>query len=229
MALILSIDTAVSVCSVSLHRKGQLLGLLELHQENIHAQRLMPAIKTLLDQAGLESKQLDAVAVSEGPGSYTGLRIGVSTAKGFAFAHDIPLVSVGTLDALAMQVKPFLEGGVFIIPMIDARRMEVYCKVFDGRMSEIESVRPVIVDEGSFEEYLEKGTVYFVGDAVKKVSEVLQHPNARYLHLTNSATSVGEIAFHKFEKKEFSDLAYFEPNYLKEFKVVKSKKNPLML
>ncbi|WP_186756152.1 tRNA (adenosine(37)-N6)-threonylcarbamoyltransferase complex dimerization subunit type 1 TsaB [Echinicola salinicaeni] len=228
MGLILSIDTAVSVCSVALHQKGKLLGLLEMHQENVHAQKLMPAIKGLMEQVGVQSSDLDSVAVSEGPGSYTGLRIGVSTAKGIAFAHNIPLIGVGTLDALAVQVKDFAEAGAVIIPMIDARRMEVYSKVFDSSIAVLEELKPVIIEETSYEEYLEKGLVYFLGDGANKVSRVIQHPNARYFSLTNSASSVGELALLKFEKEEFVDVAYFEPNYLKEFRVVKSKKNPLL-
>ncbi|WP_215225200.1 tRNA (adenosine(37)-N6)-threonylcarbamoyltransferase complex dimerization subunit type 1 TsaB [Echinicola shivajiensis] len=228
MGLILSIDTAVSVCSVALHQDGQLLALLELHQENVHAQKLMPAIKELMEQAGVQSSQLDAVAVSEGPGSYTGLRIGVSTAKGISFAHNIPLIGVGSLDALAYQVRRFAEEGTVIVPMIDARRMEVYSKVFNSSLAIIEEIKPEIIDESSYKEYLKNGLVYFLGDGAQKVSEVIMHSNARFFDITNSAVSVGGIAHEKFEREEFVDIAYFEPNYLKEFRVVKSKKNPLL-
>ncbi|QDH79107.1 tRNA (adenosine(37)-N6)-threonylcarbamoyltransferase complex dimerization subunit type 1 TsaB [Echinicola soli] len=229
MSLILSIETAVSVCSVALHEEKGLVGLLELHQENVHAQKLMPAIKSLLDRAGLESGDLSAVAVSEGPGSYTGLRIGVSTAKGISFAHQIPLIAVGTLDALAFQVVDMVEPGSFVVPMIDARRMEVYSKVFDYGMKEKEGLRPVIIDEDSYATYLEKGKVYFCGDGSRKITEVIDHPNVRFLNVSNSAKSVGDLATEKFIQKDFVDIAYFEPNYLKEFRVLKSKKNPLAL
>ncbi|GGF51275.1 tRNA (adenosine(37)-N6)-threonylcarbamoyltransferase complex dimerization subunit type 1 TsaB [Echinicola rosea] len=229
MNLILSIETAVSVCSVALHGEKGLIGLLELHQENVHAQKLMPAIKSLLDQAGLESGDLAAVAVSEGPGSYTGLRIGVSTAKGIAYAHQLPLIAVGTLDALASQVLPMVDHGAFVIPMIDARRMEVYSKVFDHEMEEKGGLKPVIIEEGSYGEYLEKGKVYFCGDGSTKVRGLIDHPNARFLSLSNSAASVGNLAMKKYAQKDFVDIAYFEPNYLKEFRVLKSKKNPLAL
>ncbi|GGZ33763.1 tRNA (adenosine(37)-N6)-threonylcarbamoyltransferase complex dimerization subunit type 1 TsaB [Echinicola pacifica] len=227
MGLILSIETAVSVCSVAVHKDGQLEGLLEVHQANIHAQKLLPLIDSLLTGLGLTVKELSAIAVSEGPGSYTGLRIGVSTAKGLAFAHGLPLIGVGTLEGLAQRARPFLEEGDVVIPMIDARRMEVYAKVVDAALQELEPLAPVIIDENSFAEYLAVGRVFFVGDGVAKVQEVLRHDHARYLPLTNSAVAIGELAFEKYKKGQFVDLAYFEPNYLKEFKVLKSKKNPL--
>ncbi|WP_460546228.1 tRNA (adenosine(37)-N6)-threonylcarbamoyltransferase complex dimerization subunit type 1 TsaB [Echinicola sediminis] len=229
MKLILSIETAVAVCSVAIHEQGRLLGLIELHQENVHAQKLMPAINSLLEQVGVTTKKLSAVAVSEGPGSYTGLRIGVSTAKGIAYAHGIPLIGVGSLDAMAKQALPWVESSDMIVPMVDARRMEVYCKVFNGQLEELSPLRPVVVDEGSFGELFEKGKVYFLGDGAEKVSQVIHHPNARFLNYTNSAVTVGEMAYEKFLKEDFVDVAYFEPNYLKEFRVVKSKKNPLAI
>ena len=229
MSLILSIETAVSVCSVALHKEGELLGLLELHQENVHAQKLMPAINSLLEQVGVFTSQLSAVAVSEGPGSYTGLRIGVSTAKGIAFAHNIPLIGVGSLDALAKQLVGLVEPSSIIVPMIDARRMEVYSMVFDHQLEELEPLQPVVVEENSYQAFLDRGIVYFLGDGAKKVSEVIRHPNARFLKRTNSAMTIGELATIKFKKNDFEDLAYFEPNYLKEFRVLKSKKNPLSI
>ncbi|MBT0812287.1 tRNA (adenosine(37)-N6)-threonylcarbamoyltransferase complex dimerization subunit type 1 TsaB [Litoribacter ruber] len=228
MGLILSIETAISVCSVALHREGKLLGLLELHQDNVHSQKLMPSIDSLMQRVGVATADLDAIAVSAGPGSYTGLRIGVSTAKGFAYAHNLPLIGVDTLDALALRVKDFMPAGSRAIPMMDARRMEVYCKTLNHGMEELTPLAPVVVDEDSFGEDLQNGPVLFIGDAVEKVANVIRHENARFIPLVNSAESVGQIAFGKFEKKDFVDLAYFEPNYLKEFRVIKSKKNPLL-
>jgi len=229
MGLILSIETAISVCSVALHLEGKLVGSLELHQDNVHAQKLMPLVKALLVQSGVGTEGLDAIAISAGPGSYTGLRIGVSTAKGLAYAHDLPLIAVDTLDALAYRVRETVEIGDFIIPLIDARRMEVYQKVLNGSMEEVSPLEPLIIDAESFSAYLEKGKVYFLGDAVFKLQSELIHPNARFLSLINSAISVGALAYKKFENKDFVDLAYFEPNYLKEFRVITSKKNPLLL
>lgn len=229
MELILSIETATSVCSVALHDElGKMIALAELSQANVHAQKLMPLIDTLLQQAGVLRRELAAVAVSSGPGSYTGLRIGVSTGKGIAYGLGIPLIGVDTLDALAKRTAPFIEAADFVVPMIDARRMEVYCKVLDGRMEELLPLAPVIVDEGSFGPYLSSGKLLFIGDANEKVREVIKHENAVFVPLLNSASTVGEIAAIKFQAKEFEDVAYFEPNYLKEFRVLKSKKSLLL-
>lgn len=228
MGLILSIETAISVCSVAIHENGYLLGSLELHQDNVHSQKLMPVIESLLGQVGVKTDDLEAIAVSAGPGSYTGLRIGVSTAKGFAYANDIPMIAVDTLDALAYRLNQIVEPKDFIVPMIDARRMEVYQKVLDGEMNEQSVLEPMVINESSFLEFLERGKVYFLGDAVIKVQNEIRHPNARFVTWVNSATSVGELAYKKFVEKEFVNIAYFEPNYLKEFRVITSKKNPLL-
>lgn len=228
MGLILSIETATSVCSVALHEQdGTLVGIAEIIQENVHAQKLMPLIEALLQQVGAKRGQLRAVAVSSGPGSYTGLRIGVSTAKGLAYALDLPLIGVDTLDALARQAASFVEPSDTVVPMIDARRMEVYCKVLDGEMKEQAPLAPVVVDEGTFDSYLISGRVFFLGDANQKVKKVIMHENAVFTSLYNSANTVGEIAAVRLKNGEFEDVAYFEPNYLKEFRVLKSKKNLL--
>jgi tRNA threonylcarbamoyladenosine biosynthesis protein TsaB len=228
MGLILSIETAISVCSVALHSEGKLVAVLELHQDNVHSQKLMPAIESLMKNAGIEMSGLDAIAVSAGPGSYTGLRIGVSTAKGLAYAQDIPLIAVDTLDALARSLKGMVEGSDLIVPMMDARRMEVYCKTLNARMEEVQPLQPLVVEEGSFAEQFEQGRLYFIGDAVEKIQTVIQHPNARFISRENTAITIGELAAEKFLSGNFVDIAYFEPNYLKEFKVIKSKKNPLL-
>ena len=133
------------------------------------------------------------------------------------------------MSALAYRASEAVEPEDFIIPVIDARRMEVYQKVLNGRMEEISPLEPLIIDEQSFSEYLQKGKVFFIGDAVFKIKSELRHENARFLSLLNSAISIGELAYEKFEKGDFVDLAYFEPNYLKEFRVITSKKNPLLL
>lgn len=229
MALILSIETATKVCSVAVHQKGVLLGLNEIHLDNVHSQKIMGLISSLLDQLGVESKSLDAVAVSAGPGSYTGLRIGVSVAKGLAYALDIPLIGISSLEGLAGQLTAFSEKADFIIPMIDARRMEVYAIVTDGNGAILEKAAPVILENNPYRSYLEKGKVYFLGDGVEKAKEVLRHQNARFLSNLNSSGSLGEIAYQKFLDSEFGDLAYFEPNYLKEFRVLSSKKNPFLV
>lgn len=227
MGFILSIETATSVCSVALHQQGELVGKIDLFQENVHGQKLMPLIDALFRQVDIRLEELDAVAVSQGPGSYTGLRIGVSTAKGLAFARDIPLIGVDTLDALGRRAKSFVEHGDFVVPMIDARRMEVYGKVLDGDLRDLVGLAPIIIDESSFHPYLMAGKVFFLGDSNVKVKEVIQHENAVFIPFLNCASTVGELAALKYGDKDFEDLAYFEPNYLKEFRVVKSKKSIL--
>src|SRR5690606_5497135 len=229
MGLILSIETAISVCSVALHdQEGRLVGIAEIFQENVHAQKLMPLIESLLQQAGVLQGELAAIAVSSGPGSYTGLRIGVSTAKGLAYALGIPLIGVDTLDALARRAVPLVEAEDLVVPMIDARRMEVYCKVVSGVMEELSPLAPLIIDESSFDTYLSSGKLFFLGDANEKVRGIIRHENAVFVPLLNSAGTVGEIAAVRFREEQFDDVAYFEPNYLKEFRVLKSKKSLLL-
>lgn len=229
MGVILSIETATSVCSVALHDEdGRMVAVVELFQENAHAQKLMPLIETLLQQAGLGQDELCAVAVSSGPGSYTGLRIGVSTAKGLAYALGIPLIGVDTLNALARRAIRFVAPEDLVIPMIDARRMEVYCKILSGEMEELLPLAPVIIDEYSFETYLSSRKVFFLGDANEKVRGVIRHERAVFIPLLNSAETVGEVAVNKYRNSQFDDVAYFEPNYLKEFRVLKSKKSLLL-
>jgi tRNA threonylcarbamoyladenosine biosynthesis protein TsaB len=229
MGLILSIETAISVCSVALHEEeGRMVAIAELFQENVHAQKVMPLIDTLLQQAGVRKDELCAVAVSSGPGSYTGLRIGVSTAKGLAYALGIPLIGVDTLDALACRALPFMAAEDLVVPMVDARRMEVYCKVLSGEMEELLPLAPLIVDEYSFESYLSSRKLFFLGDANVKVREVIKHEHAVFVPLLNSAETVGKVAVERYRESRFEDVAYFEPNYLKEFRVLKSKKSLLL-
>ena len=176
MALILSIETSTTNCSVSLSKQGETFALKEDNSKEFsHAERLHVYIEKLLAENNLIANQLDAIAVSKGPGSYTGLRIGVSAAKGLCFALDKPLISVSTLMALAQQVT--IDKGV-VIPMLDARRMEVYSAIFDKNFNEIREIEAQILDETSFSEYLEKGKVYFVGNGVEKTKSLINHPNA---------------------------------------------------
>lgn len=229
MALILSIESATSVCSVALHQNGEFLGLMEINQENVHAKKLVLLIESLVQNLGFMTKDLDAVAVSSGPGSYTGLRIGVSIAKGLSYALDIPLIGVDTLTTLAHQVIPLCGDGDVIIPMLDARRMEIYMSIVSSNGEIIEASQPLIVENNPFLKYLNNGKVYFIGDGVGKLRSILDHENALFPNVLNSSKSMGGLAFVKFQKKEFEDLAYFEPNYLKEFRVIASKKNPLVI
>lgn len=227
MTHILSIETSTPICSVAIHSDGSLRALAEINESGAHAERLMLLVEEVLQKAGLEFSQLDAIAVSEGPGSYTGLRIGVSTAKGLAFGLGKPLIGVNTLQALASAA--LLEGGELVIPVLDARRMEVYREVFDQKLDSVAALDSEVLEENSFENFLDAHRVYFLGDAVEKVQSVVVHENARFLtDKTFSAENMGGLAFQKFQRGEFADLAYFVPNYLKEFKALHSKKNPLL-
>lgn len=227
MANILSIETSTSVCSVAIHRAGQLLVLCELNEGGAHAERLMLLVEESVEKANLEFRNLDAIAVSEGPGSYTGLRIGVSTAKGLAYGLAKPLISINTLQALASAIE--LKEGELVIPVLDARRMEVYREVFDSQLMSVSPLGAEILSGESFQNFLQKHRVYFLGDAVGKVESVVQHSNAVFLaDVTFSAKHMGGLACDKYQKADFADLAYFVPNYLKEFKALHSKKNPLL-
>lgn len=217
MALILCIETATTNCSVALGKEGKILAIKEDNSDSYsHAERLHLYIDQILKENNLSPGDLDAVGISKGPGSYTGLRIGVSAAKGLCFSLDIPLISVPTLKSLALQVKE--SEGDFIIPMLDARRMEVYTAGFTGLKKPLFDTRAQILDENSFEENLEKGKTTFLGSGVDKFRKVCSHQNARFLDgKMPSAAQMVFLTEEKFTKKEFEDVAYFEPFYLKDF------------
>lgn len=227
MATILSIETSTPICSVALHQDGKLIAIREVEESGAHAEKLMGLIRAVLDAGHLSVSGLNAIAVSEGPGSYTGLRIGVSTAKGLAFAADLKLIGVSTLKALALGARKINTSHEWIVSMLDARRMEVYREIYDGESNVINALGAEILDQDSFDEILKKGKVCFVGDAVAKVSEIIMHPNAKFLKVPVSADLIGQLGYQKYLNQEFEDLAYFVPNYLKEFKALQSKKNPL--
>ena len=222
MALILSIETATTNCSVSLSKNGETLLLKEDYDSNYsHAERLHIFIEDILKEAKFERSQLDAIAVSKGPGSYTGLRIGVSAAKGLCFALDIPLISISTLEALAHQVKT--ENGV-IVPMLDARRMEVYSAVFSSDYNLLRPIEAQILEEHSFEFYLGKSEVYFIGNGVEKTKALIKHNNAVFIEgKLPSANEMSILAYAKYKKNDTEDVAYFEPYYLKDFVALKPK------
>lgn len=216
MPLILCIETATTNCSVAVVKNGKLLALKEDNSKSYsHAERLHVYIQEVLQDANISKDELQAIAVSKGPGSYTGLRIGVSAAKGLCFALDVPLISVPTLQSLAMQVE---EKDGIIIPMLDARRMEVYAAVYDTDYNEIRETRAEILDENSYANYLEKGRVYFIGNGVEKFKNICAHPNAVFMENgLPSAREMCSIANKKFRESDFEDTAYFEPFYLKDF------------
>ena len=229
MALILSIETATTVCSVALHKDGRLIGLQELHLQRSHSGFLAVLIKELVKYTGYELKDLDYIAVSKGPGSYTGLRIGTATAKGLCYALEKPLVSINTLEAMAFGVAGyFREAAVLLCPMIDARRMEVYCLLADSQMNMVEETAAVVVDEGSFREKLEKTEMLFFGDGSAKCKPLLsQYSNAKFIEdILPTASHVGAAIYQKLKNDDLAveDIAYFEPFYLKDFVAGKPKK-----
>jgi tRNA threonylcarbamoyladenosine biosynthesis protein TsaB len=224
MALILNIETATQVCSVGLSNGTEILSIRESREKNIHASLITVFSEEVCREAGILMNELDAVSVSKGPGSYTGLRIGVSTAKGFCFALDIPLIAVPTLQSMALGALWSLEdspkppANALYCPMIDARRMEVYTALFDQQNREVRATEALIVDEESFHEEIETNIIYYFGDGAEKCREVLYHEHMIYLNdLHPSATNQAVLANAKFLSKDFEDLAYFEPYYLKDF------------
>ena len=220
MSYILQIETATTVCSVALTSAGKIIGCNELDERNIHAEVINLYIDELIKTADITYADLSAVAVSCGPGSYTGLRIGVSTAKGLCFALGIPLIAVETLASMAAGVNvSTLSTDTLLCPMIDARRMEVYTALFDIDGKQIEPVAAVIIDENSFAAYLKTHKILFIGDGAEKCMAVLGgNANASILPaFVNSATNMTSVALQKFNDRQFEDVAYFEPFYLKDF------------
>ena len=222
MSLILHIETSTATCSVALSENGELLANIDQTEKNIHASSLTLFIQSVLKEVNRDIKELNAVAVSMGPGSYTGLRIGVSTAKGLCYALDIPLIAVNTLESMTSGFKNrcfSVNKHTLFCPMIDARRMEVYSAVFDDELKMIKGVGAVVVDENSFKDVLDTHIVYFFGDGAAKCEDILgTHLNARVLDIyTNSAVDMISIAHEKYEHKNFVDVAYIEPYYLKDY------------
>lgn len=223
MGLILNIETATKNCSVSISRANKVLVLKELNEGKFsHAEKLHSFILDVITGAEVKMQDLDAIAISKGPGSYTGLRIGVSAAKGLCYALDKPLISVATLEILARQVR--LESNELVVPLLDARRMEVYSGVFDHNYAQIRETKAEIIDASSFSDILDAKTVYFAGDGAEKCKEMIKHQNARFINnLYPSAREMAAIASRKFKALKFEDVAYFEPFYLKDFVAGKPK------
>jgi tRNA threonylcarbamoyladenosine biosynthesis protein TsaB len=215
MHYILNIETATKNCSVSIAANGKTLVCKEISELGYsHAEKLHLFIQDVIQEAAISFSQLSAIAVSQGPGSYTGLRIGVSAAKGLSYALQIPLISVDTLLALAHQVS---ENDGLIIPMIDARRMEVYSAIFDSNKQKIREVQAEIISAESFAAISDK--IYFIGDSNEKVKSVLTKSNFVFLDAIQypSAKEMSTISYQKYLEKDFEDVAYFEPYYLKDF------------
>ncbi len=224
MAIILNIETATKNCSVSLAANGVILALKELNDKNYsHAEKLHLFIQDVLSEANISKKDIEAIAVSKGPGSYTGLRIGVSAAKGLSFALDKPLISIETLKSLAYSIK--INNGL-IVPMLDARRMEVYAAIYNDNYQQIRTIKAEIISEHSFKKELLEQKVYFLGDGAMKCKEIITHKNAIFIDdKFPSAKEMATLSFKKYEQKKFENVAYFEPFYLKDFVATPEKKN----
>jgi len=226
LSIILNIETATKNCSVSIADKGKIIAIKELNNGNYsHAEVLHPFIVAILKEANINTNQIDAVAVSKGPGSYTGLRIGVSAAKGLCFAFDKPLISIDTLTSLSLSIS--IDEG-FIVPMLDARRLEVYAAVFDEKNQKVREIKADIIDENSFLEYLKINKVYFLGDGAHKCKDIIIHKNAVFVDAKfPSAKEMALLSYNKYQKNDTESVAYFEPFYLKDFVVIpENKKKP---
>ena len=229
MSLLLSIETSTTTCSVALHEEGKLLQRMETLLPQSASSQLAVIIQEVIALDGKKPEQLEGVIVAAGPGSYTGLRIGVATAKGICYALQIPLVSINTLELLAYQfISPHsplergLGGEVVLCPMLDARRMEVYCMLLDSNLIVKEPTQAKIIDTESFADKLAVHKVYFFGDGAMKCKELIKHKNAYFISgLIPSAVQLGELGFVKWKAQQVEDVASFEPYYLKEFMIKK--------
>ena len=223
MAYILNIETSTTNCSVALSENGTVVGYKEDNSlEYSHAERLHVYIDEVLKTAKVSTDQLEAIAISKGPGSYTGLRIGVSAAKGLCYALDLPLISVPTLEALAHQVK---DPKGAIVAMLDARRMEVYSAIYDADCNETRTTEAEVLTTESYKELLESSPVYFIGNGVAKTKELITHKNAQFIEKKlPSSKQMCALSYDKFKSNAFEDVAYFEPYYLKDFIAIPSKK-----
>lgn len=222
--MILSLETATSVCSVALHDQGRLKGHAFNAREQTASAELAVMIRNVLRESGVHQRQLKAVAVSSGPGSFTGLRIGVATAKGLCFSLGIPLISINTLLILSGAAFSRVDGEPIFCPMIDARRMEVYCLLVDRRLNVTKPTQALVVDETSFAEELKTGRVVFFGNGAAKCQVVIRSSNAVFLEdVALDAANMGSLALEKFDSQRFEDVPDFEPFYLKDFVAKKPK------
>lgn len=224
MALILSIETATTVCSVAITNGKEVVVERKLFIDKSHANQLTLLIQEIIEETKLSMADLECIAVSEGPGSYTGLRIGISTAKGLCYALGIPLIGISTLKAMAREVMTNHSSDTYFCPMIDARRIEVYTALYDSTLTEIMSPHPLVLDESSFQETLESHQLLFFGNGSDKFKSIMTSANAMFIEsISPSAWAVGFLAEDRFNNQDFEDLAYFEPSYLKEFQATTPK------
>jgi tRNA threonylcarbamoyladenosine biosynthesis protein TsaB len=227
MSRILHIESATAVCSVALSEGGRLLNLQAAEELNAHGEKMTRLIEHCLLEAGMGMEELDAVSVSAGPGSYTALRVGAATAKGICYSLGKPLIKVETLRAMAWGMRETVGGldGLYC-PMIDARRMEVYTEVFSKDLETLQPVQSMIVEDGSFDEWFAKGKpVVFGGDGSGKCASILRNPAGRFIEVVMSARYMIELAQGAWEAREFEDVAYFSPLYLKPPNITQPKQN----
>lgn len=220
MPLLLNIDTATEHASVCLSKNNAVLGLVESAEQKNHASFVQPAIQELMAKSGFSLKEVDAIAVTAGPGSYTGLRVGLASAKGICYALQKPLIMVNTLEVMAQAVisrEKGIDPSALVCPLIDARRMEVFTALFDGSLAEIEPPHALIIDENSFSERLKSRKIIFSGSGSPKLKEIILTENAVFSTITHNAADLAVCALKAYQSKIFRDLAYSEPLYVKEF------------
>ena len=221
--MILCLETATPVCSVALNSACCTLAMRETEGQNAHSEKITNFIREVMEEAKIDYPQLDAVAVSQGPGSYTGLRIGVSTAKGICYAADLPLMAIDTLEAMAYGMKDKLGSQIgpddLLVPMIDARRMEVYASVFDANLNRINDTAALVIDENSFEDLRKDHRLWLFGDGAPKLSKLFENqPNINIIDgFKPSAAYMKVLAERALQQQQFVDVAYLEPFYLKDF------------
>jgi len=234
MTLILNIETSTEICSISLSKDNILINKKESFDSNSHATQLTNFIEQIFLEEKITAKQINAIAVSKGPGSYTGLRIGVSTAKGLAYGLNIPLIAVNPLQAMIYGFYKnnktnieFKDSDLFC-PMLDARRMEVYTAMFDKNLNQISEIQAEIIDENSYKNILENHKIYFFGNGADKCNQIIKNENAIFIpNIYTSSENMIELSNKAFLEKDFVDVAYFEPFYLKDFVATISTKNLL--
>jgi len=225
MTRILLLETSAATLSVALAEDGKVVADRVCTEPRMQSSLTAPLVKEVMEEAGISFRELDAVCLSKGPGSYTGLRVGSSTAKGICFGAGIPLIAVDTPDILVSSVILSETKNLYIVPMIDARRMEVYTAVYNAEGERLTPIESKIVEPGSFDEYLAKGKVLFIGDGAMKCKDVITSANAEFREEVPLASAMVQLAFKAFREHRFEDVAYFEPFYLKDFVATVSKKN----
>ncbi len=224
MAFILNIETSTTVCSVSLSKNGTLVSFKEINNGYTHAENLHVFIEEIIKEASVTLKDIHAIAISKGPGSYTGLRIGVSAAKGLAYSLNIPLIALDTLAIMTNSIVAKESAAVYC-PMLDARRMEVYTAVYAHDLKQLKTTEALIVEENSISQFSTYAKIYFFGDGMEKCKTVLSSlKNAEFIdHILPSAKAMCDLAYQKYTAKQFEDVAYFEPFYLKDFLILTKK------